>query len=326
MQINKKFIILLLIMFAIVAFLALYFLSTSTPMLTISNNSSNNTDNNNGNNSNTSNSNTINNNGNGNQNISTDNSQTLSLVNDYQEFFNINSLINTYYSDITSKKYTEVLKLLDPSYIINNGITEKSITNYIDNRYSEVIYFSKTIYVKAQNGIKYYFINGEEQLYSFGEETLEERENIKYLVIVDTNNGDTYSITPLNTNLLFDYAQNYKMLSSKKIEFNNYNKHKKEKYSDQTISVYYLNYFRDILYLNTQKAYNMLSTEYRNTFTDYEDFANHIEEVYSLLNSNIYGYSIDGNDGKRSYSIITMKESYVDFTETSIMNFKVSIT
>ena len=326
MQSNRKFVIILsLIVIIIIALSVFYFVKKeNSPLLTIISNNNevvsnelttNNVIISNKENENKSNNNLTNN---------TNNRRSLGKLNDYQEFFNVNALINAYYFEMTSNNKTALLNIMDPSYIVTKNITENNISNFIVTGYEDITFVSKVIYAKGQNNIMYYFVNGEEQLYNFADEELFEKENINYLVTIDINNG-AYSITPLTGSSLFDYAQSYKMLSSKKIELNNYNEYKASTYSDQTISVYYLNYFRIMLYLNTEKAYNMLSSEYKNSFNDYEDFVNHLESIYELLNSNILSYAVKGENGSRYYSIISNNEQRIDFNETAIMNFAVTI-
>ena len=269
--------------------------------------------------------NTINNTGNNTGNSSgTVGKVTFDYVNDYQIYFNINSLINKYYMEITNGNYKQVLSIFDDYYIKNNGITGNNITSFIKTGYQSITYYSKEMYVKSNNKLSYYFVSGEEQLYSFAQQKLTEAENITYLVIVDHYN-DTYSIIPLTTKSLADYAKNYTVSSKKEITSNAYNSYFSEKISDETICSYYINYFKTMLYLNSEKAYNMLDANYKKSFEDYEDFVNHLQQIYTKLNTKIMNYAVKGDNGKRTYSTISENGVRIKMTESSILNYKIAI-
>ena len=248
----------------------------------------------------------------------------LSRVNDYKAYFSVNSLINKYYSHITNGNYSNAIGLLDNYYVMNNKITNSNIKNFVKTGYQDITYYSKTMYVKKNGYLSYYFVDGEEQLYDFINEILTEEEHVMYMVIVD-NKRNTFSITPLKTPSFMDYANNYNASSSKEITSNAYNTYFSDDITDDILCSYYINYFKTLLFLNTEKAYNMLDDNYKKRFKDYEDFVNNLETIYNNLNTKVSYYSIDGDNGKRKYSIISGNDIIVDITESSIFNYKISI-
>lgn len=270
------------------------------------------------------NNNTINNTVNNTTSNESSNQISFGVVNDYQIYFNINSIINKYYMEITNGNYKQVLGMLDDYYIKSNNITGSNITNFITTGYQNITFYSKSMYMKSNKKLAYYFVDGEEQLYSFTEQKLTEKEHVTYLVTVDKVN-DTFGIMPIATKTLADYARNYTISSKKEITANAYNSYFIDSISDEIICSYYINYFKTMLYLNSEKAYNMLDSDYKNTFIDYEDFVNNLQSIYEKLNTKIMNYAIKGDNGKRIYSTISENSARIRMTENSILNFKISI-
>ena len=88
---------------------------------------------------------------------------------------------------------------------------------------------------------------------------------------------------------------------------------------------YKKNYFKTILYLNTEKAYNMLTTESKNLYPTYESFVNELYTIYDSLSTNLMSYAAHGDPGKKTYSVISINQKRVSFYESGIMEFKVNL-
>ena len=326
MKSDKTFIVIMAIIVAVIIALAFYYFSSSSSSSLLkkeSNNTINNTvSNQTGGTGNTGHGNsTTNNTINGG---SSSDRISLSNVKDYDEFFTINSLINDYYQNMVDDDKSIVLDKIDAAYIKSHKITKNNVKNYMEQNYDDITYVSKYMYVKGLNSILYYFVNGEVQNYDFAAEVLTEKKGINYLIIVDQNNK-TYSITPVASDIsMFEYAQDYKM-SNKTIEKNDNNKYKLQSINDQSIAIYYLNYFKNMLYLNTEKAYAMLDQNSKNAYDSYEAFVNNLSVLYDNLSTNLLSYSAKGEKGKRSYSIISTNQKQVNFIEKSIMDYTVTI-
>lgn len=328
MKSDKFFIIIMSILVAIIAALVFYYFNDSSPssLLTTSNNTTTNNTTTGGGGSNKP----------GSNNNTTDNSTTgsgnsdnkrvaLTSVKDYDVFFTINNIINDYYAQMIEDDKDAILDLLDTSYIKSHKITKNNVKNYMEQNYESIDYVSKFMYVKGANNKLYYFVSGEEQLYDFAAEVLTEKEGINYLVTVDESN-DTYSITPVAASInMFDYAQDYK-INSTKINTNSNNNYSLTIMDDEAVTIYYLNYFKTILYLNTEKAYGMLTDESKNMYTSYEEFVNGLYNLYEKLTTNLLSYSVKGEAGKRTYSAIGLNQNRTDFYEIGIMEYTVDIT
>ncbi|MBE6148443.1 MAG: hypothetical protein E7167_02995 [Firmicutes bacterium] len=333
MKSDKFFIVIMGIIVAIIVALAFYYFSdSSSSSLQVNGNKNNNTLLNN----NTTSGNKPNNGNGGSNNNTTSNNTTpgsgvtnnrvsLSNVKDYNSFFTINNILNDYYSKMVEDNKNAILNILDKAYIKTHNITKNNVKNFMQQNYESITYVSKYMYVKGANNKLYYFVNGEEQLYDFAAEILTEKEGINYLVIVDQAN-DTYSVTPLvSSNELFDLAQDYKM-NSTKIESNDNNTYKLSLVDDEDVTIYYLNYFKTILYLNTEKAYNMLTSQSKALYTSYEEFVNGLYELYEKLSTNLLSYSARGEEGKKILSAMGINQTRTDFYENGIMEYTVDIS
>ena len=249
----------------------------------------------------------------------------FSSVKDYQAFFSINSLINKFYENVTKNNPKDVIGMFDADYVNKNSINANNLSNFVDTNYQEITFYSKSMYVKSKKNVYYYFVNGEEQQYNFYDEILSEKEDSMFMVIVDKNN-DTFSITPLTTPSLFEYAQNYTISDKKNVKSNAYNTFFNDTFSDQTICSYYLNYYSILLYLNSEKAYAMLADDTKKEFNDLEDFVKKLEDTYAKITPKLLSYSVTGENGHRTYIAIGENNYRFELTESSIMNFKIKIT
>ena len=245
-------------------------------------------------------------------------------VTDYNEFFNIDNIINEYYEKVTKQNGEGLLDVYDQSYIKMHKITKKNINLYYDTEYQDISFFTKEIYAKGKNGTDYYFVKGETQKYNFIDEEIIEGTNVDFMIIVDTNNS-TYSVYPLsNISSIYTYGSNYNVPSNKVIEDNDHNTYFEKNYTDYTISMYYVNYYMSILYMNTEKAYAMIGSATKAKYDDLEAFTNDLENIYTnILGVNFTGYNATGTNGTRTYSLNTPTGVNVKITEESIMDFTI---
>lgn len=250
---------------------------------------------------------------------------SLEPVTDYTEFFNVNNILNMFYSLVANRNSKSIVNVFDADYMEKNNITVDNLKEYVNSKYDEITFYSKTMYRKGENAVRYYFVNGELQNYEFASETLSEVENISILVIVDFNN-DCFSIVPIaNEGDLFTFAQDYDINKAKRLKRNENNDYNEQTYSDEIISINYIRYFQNMLYLNTEKAYDMLSDETKAKYPELEDFSDDLDNIYNGITSRIKSYGTKGDNGKRKYSVIMYNDKEIIFDEESIMKFKVTL-
>ena len=219
--------------------------------------------------------------------------QVFSKVNDYDLFFGIDNLVNDYIDANDSGK----------------------IDNY---------FYSNEIYRITFTSNEYYVVVGEKVTYSYDTTKLEMKENVAYLInndlvysLYDIKEIDDYSIY-LTGNNLYD---NVRLKQGKSISQYKYNDA-----NDFYIMNYYINYFKELLFVNYTKAYELLDNSYKKKVGSLEDFNSYREKIYGNLNNIIKDYSVSGEDGKRLYKIVLNNGMMIDFQEDNIMNINVKIS
>lgn len=245
----------------------------------------------------------------------------LTVLKNYNTFFAINDLINNYYTNLENKDSAALIGIVDNVYQITHSLNIGNIFNHLKSQADEVTYYSKKIYVKSMNEYSYYFVTGEAQNYDFGEEVLTEENNVNYLVIINTKEN-IYSITPLDKVNIASYANEYKVNDRKIINKNGYNVYNENEISAENVAVFYLSYYQNLLYLNTEKAYEMLAG--KTNYPTLEVFTKNLETLYEFIDTNLLSYSSKGQDGNKSYSVIMDNQNRMTLKEQSIMNFTVN--
>lgn len=118
------------------------------------------------------------------------------LLNDYNQFFTVNSSIFKYISYLQKKDYESVLKILDYDYKNVNSINLNNIANYVENLEGNHSFSSKKIYYEVieDNVVKYY-VHG--YLLKDTIDGYSERLDRYYIVIFNTKEK-IFSIIPSN--------------------------------------------------------------------------------------------------------------------------------
>ena len=245
----------------------------------------------------------------------------LESVLNYSDFFTINTLINDYFQNIVDKEPGKVVNVIDLDYQKNHDVTDEQL--YKING-TGITYISTSMYYKGINNQYFYFVEGNKQIYSDVMDTLFEEGNIRFMVKVDKDKR-IYSITPLDISTsLYLYANTYKM-DVFELNKNVDNELKYISKTDEDIIKYYLNYYKELLYLNTEKAYTMLSDETKVIYPNLEVFTNNISDIYTSITTRLLGYEAKGEPGKRYYYTLNNKNIRIIMEENSIMDFIVTI-
>ena len=243
----------------------------------------------------------------------------ITLLENEATFFNIEKSINDYYYLLTNSKNNDLYTILEKDYIIENNITIDNILEKIENKYSSTSYKAKEIYYNKDSVVTYYFINGYFIDTSMSEDDFKYYENVNYLVIVSENNN--YVIRPLSNNInIEEYAKSY---SLDYIEINNNFKISSANISEKNKLTIYINEFLNLLFLDTNKAYNMLDENTKNNYNNYNDFKSNINDIYSKLSSVVFSYSVKKIGNINEYDIIDNKQNKIKITEYNTMNYKI---
>lgn len=244
----------------------------------------------------------------------------ISLLEDYNEFFTVSNIINDYYDCLISKNVKDILNLLDDDYKKEMGVQSNNVLNILGSNYHTVTYTPMEIYYNKGSIITYYFVNGYMEDVSLDDESSVYSDNINFLVIVNKQTRK-YAITPLKNNINIEsYAKNYE-LEEKEL---NYNYYKTVNTSLESVLITYLNVFRDLLFLDNERAYQMLDENTKKNYESYQDFSLQKDNIYEYIPSNIFGYSVTENGTQKIYKITDENKNEIIIYEDEIMNFHIS--
>ncbi len=235
----------------------------------------------------------------------------LKVVTNYNEFLSINNIINDYLLNI-SLDNQDAIKGITGSDIIITNKEEK------DNYYLEKLY-----YVELNYNI-YYYASGRKMIYDYNTSKMTELKNDCYLINVYKPNK-TYLLTKIND--INNYFNENDLYDKVVITHNDYNDYSVYDtiYREDIIYNNYINYFKDLLFVNYNDAYNLLDTSYKNKVGSLENFNSMRESIYKKLNNIIKDYSLNGKEPNRTYILILSNDTKITIVENGIMNVKYKI-
>ncbi len=237
--------------------------------------------------------------------------QELTEVTNYSEFLSINSVINDYLLNIPIDNQDAVKALTGSDVIITN-------TKEKDNYYLEKLY-----YVELKFNI-YYYATGRKMIYDYNTSKMSELKNDCYLVNVYKPNN-TYKITKINDiNNYYNENDLFDKVVISNNDYNDFDKHDLAN-SDELLYNNYINYFKDLVFVNYQDAYNLLDISYKNAIGSLDEFYAKREDIYKKLNNLVKDYSIKGDSPNRTYTLLLFNDTKITITETGIMNVKYKI-
>lgn len=215
-----------------------------------------------------------------------------------------------------------------------NGVNNEKIFKKVDD-YDEFFSVQNTLndgnelntsfviqelYLNRISNTKYYFIKCSKLKSDIGAETIDYDKNIYYILIANNNQ---YKLSEINGHIndLENYAKNYQVQD---ITINSGSTLKRGYTSEETILTIYIEYFKDMLILDTELAYNMLSEETKENYTSYTDFYNQVINIYNKLSSKVFAYNKKEQDENNIYYIEDDNRNKIVITESGIMDFKIS--
>lgn len=248
-------------------------------------------------------------------------SEDMTIVNDYNTFFFVNTNINNFISKIGNQKNDEVIYLLDNEYVKDNNITASNVLDKFDNYGSNMSFSSKNVYYKKIANNYIYYASGEivvEQLDSIEVKNSE----FKIILFVDYNNFTISFVPIISDNDLFHIISNTKKIEIEKNEFNTVIS--SGSVSNIMICSLYLSDFLNILYNNVDESYNLLSSDMKLEFSNVDNYKTFINDNLSKLSYDIDKCSVNESNVRKYYVYDVNGNEYI-FTENSIMNYSVII-
>lgn len=251
------------------------------------------------------------------------NYDNLSNVNEYNTYFSITSYANTYITTLADNKSTEYLSILDKEYITNNNINEdNAFDNTKEYPSGSSLNVTNMKSVRLKDSYLYY-VKGRVYQNDIDGKTLVD-DNFQTLIKLDFDNT-AYSVYPVDDS-------NYKKIinSTKKIEVesNDYNKLITPKLiTKEQVCVLYLSDYIDKLYSDIDTSYDLLSDKMKELdyFSSLEKYKNYMIENQNKLTTVADKCLENKVDENRIYSVIDKNGNKFNFTEESVMNYKVDI-
>lgn len=248
-------------------------------------------------------------------------SKEIEKLTDENVFFSLQNTINNYYEMISNKETFKLLNILDSDFIKAENINSVNIYNILGSNLQSVSYVIKNIYYNPNSSITYYFINGYFTNVSIldDDDFSEYIPNLNYLIVVDSDNK--YVIKPLDKNIdIKEYAKAYSIIdkdinSNETLVINNTSEKNK-------LSIY-IGEFLNLMFYDSERAYNMLDNETKKLYSNSKDFENHIMDIYNKLSISIFAFSSKEITGEKVYDIIDDKQNKIILYEKGVMDYKI---
>ena len=275
----------------------------------------------------------------------------FSEIEDYTTYYTIKEIINNYIvymKQVNGDQYIEKEKLDMTEDEINKALQEEGITaikSILDKQYIENMSINDDLIKSAQNKYRQNGNYDKDVIYNLNIEEIVKtyiNENIT-LVLVNSklNDIELNMLIKLdkinNTHSIFleDYMKEYNYskdmskedinVKEDEIEANNYNSHIKVEASEAYIVSQYFSEYRIKMLNDTEKAYELLDTEYKQEkFGSYEKFKNYVDSnQQKILYASISKYQVNENDGVKEYVCIDNNGKYYIFMESTITDYNV---
>ena len=236
--------------------------------------------------------------------------EDLALVDSYNDYVKINKLINNYLLNVSLDNEEAVKALTGTDLLVTNSKEQST-------------YYATKVYIVKLTYNEYYYVTGTRMVYDYGTNKMREIKDDSYMVCVD-NGRKTYRITKIGNPV--DYYNNNDIYDNVHINLNDYNDFLQfQEYSEAYIYDNYINYFKDLLFVNYQEAYNMLEDSYKNKIGSLENFVNLRETLYNKLNNVVLEFAITGDKFNRTYQLILFNETKITIKENGYMDVKYKI-
>lgn len=241
----------------------------------------------------------------------------IMVLQDERMLFTLENIVNNYYDEILGSN-KEVYNILEEKYKLENNINENNVLDKIGLDLNSATFVLENVYYNNDPTIIYYFING--YLYTQEHEEAEViyNPNVNYLIIVKNNQ---YVIRPLESNIVLENIANSYNIQD--VSINSSSRLSYSKLDETNKLSYYINQFINLLYLDNQKAYSMLTDETKLKYLNYEDFYNQRESIYNSFSARIFAFAVKEEENYKIYSIHDMNQKSIKIIEYKPKDFKI---
>ena len=235
----------------------------------------------------------------------------LTPVTTSRDFMIVNRIMNDYLLNVSLDNEDYVKGVTGNDVMVTN--TSEKYTYYIEKLY----------YVELTNNL-YFYVSGRKMVYNYSTSKMTEQENDSYLINLYKRNK-AYRIKKIND--IITYYNNNDLFDNVSITLNDYNDYNNYNDAFKISSLYdnYINYFKDILFVNKEKAYDLLHNDYKKKFSSLSDFDSNRETIYNKINNLVEDYSVSGDEPNRVFTLILTNGTKLTIVEQGLMNVKYKI-
>lgn len=244
----------------------------------------------------------------------------INTLEDEDRFFTLQRIINNYYDIIRSNDAERLYNVLVENYIYNNNITLNNVLSILDNSYEDTSYIAKDIqYIEGEN-ITYYIINGYLLNQIIVTEELQYNSDVNFMVIIKNN---TYAIYPLQDVDINEFLERYDFKNDENI--NSANTYTNVFVVVENKLTTYINEFLTLMFVDSQRAYNMLSDESKDLYGSLDNFNQRLYNIYQSISPVVFSYYVNELDDYVEYDIIDNNTNRITIYEYNTMNYSINI-
>ena len=233
-------------------------------------------------------------------------------ISDTDIIFAIQDVITNFYIEMFNNKENAIL-LLDKNYVSRNRIDETNITNFINQTNADVKFIVDEGYYNKDSNMTYYFIKG------YTIDNINEQDNLYYLLKVDMENN--YAIMPLkDIENLEEYAKDYNL---SRLYIDNETSFVTKEISDVNKLNNYIENFKNIMYIDSNRAYNMLNDTTKSKYIDLNTFINDRDNIASRLFDKFDNIDVNEENNMIIYNIKNNNNDSIIITEEYPNDYKI---
>lgn len=237
----------------------------------------------------------------------------ISRLKDFDTFMAVQEVINNFYIELSNNQEKALLSL-DESYVSKNNIDINNINEFITNITNIVNFKADEIYYNPDSNMTYYFIKG-----YIEDSNLQYIDNLFYLLKVDMENN--YSITPLkDITDLEEYANDYYL---NRIYIENDNSFLINKIEDVSKMNMYITDFKDLMNINSNKAYERLNDSTKSKYNDLKSFENDKDYISEKLFTKFDSINVSQEEDSVIYNLYSNNGDTIIITEYYPNDYKI---
>lgn len=237
----------------------------------------------------------------------------ITKMDDYELFMNIANIIDDLNMDISNDNTGALVNKFSKDYLNANALNSSNIIEKLNPTYSRIKKYVVDSYYNCNKLNCYVFVKTNGKIDYF-ESVIDYIGDEYYLIVIDLGNN-AYEIKPLEgVTDLKSYANNYH-IENVTIYKNGYNLYEYLRYEDKMIVQYYLNYTEFMLYVDPDKALNIVNNYNENYRLNY----------LNTLENGMYSYKKEEIDNGTKYRVTLLDGSFVTIYDYAPMNYKISL-